>query len=256
MHPAPLTDILAPSLLLVFIGTNPGLLTAYTGHTYSSPTNSFWKLLHASNLTPTSTNLPLPATEDRTIPRKFLLGNTNIVERATRNQEGLGKEEMLLGAGKTVKKISLWRPEAVCVVGKGVWEAFVAWEKRCRKVGKRSGFGGCPMSGKKFQWGWQMDEEGKEIRMGVVNEKRPDMEDMEVEIEKNDIPERSWLGEEEKTKLVLPPVYDQPWEGARVYVVPSTSGLVTIPFAQKLEIWKGIGEWVSKRREEKGFICS
>ncbi|KAF8427436.1 uracil-DNA glycosylase-like protein [Tirmania nivea] len=204
VHPAPLLDILAPSLLLIFIGTNPGLLTAYTGHTYSSPTNSFWKLLHASKLTPTENGLPLQATEDRTLPKRFLLGNTNIVERASRSQEDLSREEMVLGAGRAVKKIGRWRPEAVCVVGKGVWEAFVGWGRKMRLESGESGI---------------------------------------------------WLVQTERIEPPQPK-YEGPWEGARVYVVPSTSGLVTMPFTKKLEIWEGVGEWVGRRREDRGFTCS
>ncbi|KAF8457278.1 uracil-DNA glycosylase-like protein, partial [Terfezia claveryi] len=248
-----LQDILAPSLLLIFIGTNPGLLTAYTGHTYSSPTNSFWKLLHASKLTLTESGLPLQATEDRTLPNRFLLGNTNIVERASRSQEDLSREEMVLGAGRTVKKIGRWRPEAVCVVGKGVWEAFVGWGRKLKLEKGESGFSGAPVAGKVFKWGWQVDREGRELRMGVGGGGSDESEGKdEGELE---IPERSWLVKSEYL-VPTPPKYEGSWEGARVYVVPSTSGLVTMPFTKKLEIWKGVGEWVGKRREDRGFTFS
>jgi len=255
-HPSPLLDILSPSLLLILIGTNPGLLTAYTGHNYSSPTNSFWKLLHASKLTPTENNLPLQATEDRALPKRFLLGNTNIVERASRNQEDLGREEMVLGAGRTVGRIRRWRPEAVCIVGKGVWEAFVGWGRRM-KLG--SGFSGTPVAGKRFRWGWQVDSEGGELRMGVGNEVEGEEEGEGEEEEKGGVPGRCWLAESkwiEPPPPPPPPKYDAPWEGAKIYVVPSTSGLVTIPFAKKLELWEGVAEWVAKRRVERGFICT
>ena len=253
-HPAPLLDILDPSLLLIFIGTNPGLLTAYTGHTYSSPTNSFWKLLHASKLTLTENGLPLQATEDRTLPKRFLLGNTNIVERASRSQEDLSREEMVLGAGRAVKKIGRWRPEGVCVVGKGVWEAFVGWGRKMRLERGKSGFSGAPVAGRGFSWGWQVDKEGRELRMGVGDGGNSESES-KVEEEEGGFPERSWLVKSERT-VPPPPKYEGPWEGARVYVVPSTSGLVTMPFTKKLEIWEGVGEWVGKRREERGFTCS
>ena len=240
--PSPLKDILIPSLVLVFIGTNPGLLTAFTGHTYSSPTNSFWKLLHACKLTPTCRNTPLEPTEDRSMPGRFLLGNTNIVERATRSQGDLTKEEMVLGAGRCVAKIARWRPEAVCVVGKGVWESFVGWVRRETKAGRRSGVvgdvaGGC---GKGFQWGWQLGREGSEVRIGVVEDGEGGGED----------------GGRGDAGDGAPKWEKGHWPGAKVYVVPSTSGLVTIPYATKLEIWRGVGEWVCKRREAKGFICS
>lgn len=255
-HPCPLVDILSPCLLLIFIGTNPGLLTAYTTHTYASPTNRFWKLLHASNLTPTATGLPLHPSEDRTLPRRFLLGNTNIVNRATRSQLDLSREEIRAGADAVVRKVHAWRPEAVCVVGKGVWEGFVTHAKgdrRQRGLGHWGFSGGKPTVGKGFKWGWQVDKEGKEVRMGVLDElEAKGRAELTVEL-----PERAWVQNHALRKAVLPtPPFPQgPWEGAKVYVVPSTSGLVTMQWAEKFDIWKGLGEWVCKKRDERGFVC-
>lgn len=45
-------DYLDYQLQIVFIGFNPGLTSARTGHHYASPTNRFWKLLFESGLTP------------------------------------------------------------------------------------------------------------------------------------------------------------------------------------------------------------
>ena len=258
-HPCPLIDILSPCLLLVFIGTNPGLLTAYTTHTYASPTNRFWKLLHASNLTPTVTGLPLHPSEDRTLPRRFLLGNTNIINRATRSQVDLSREELRAGADAVVRKVHAWRPEAVCVVGKGVWEGFVAYAQGARGLpgpGHRGFSGGGPTAGRGFKWGWQVDKEGKEVRMGVLD----GLEVRDGAGHTAELPERTWVKNHALREAVLPtPPFPQtfkgPWEGARVYVVPSTSGLVTMQWADKFDIWKGLGEWVCKRRDEKGFVC-
>lgn len=261
-HPCPLIDILSPCLLLVFIGTNPGLLTAYTTHTYASPTNRFWKLLHASNLTPTATGLPLHPSEDRTLPHRFLLGNTNIVNRATRSQEDLSREEMCAGADASVCKVYSWRPEAVCVVGKGVWEGFVTYARRTRRQqgpGHWGFSGGEPTVGKGFKWGWQVDQEGNEVRMGVFDELEANetKEGAEPAVE---LPERTWVQDHTLRKAMLPTpplpqTFQGQWEGARVYVVPSTSGLVTMQWVEKIDIWKGLGEWVCKRRDERGFVC-
>ncbi|KAF8454661.1 uracil-DNA glycosylase-like protein, partial [Kalaharituber pfeilii] len=208
--------------ICVFIGTNPGLLTAYTAHTYASPTNCFWKLLHESGLTPTPDGRPLHPSQDRQLPRRYLLGNTNIVERATRSQEQLSREELAAGAGRTVERVARWRPEAVCVVGRGVWEGFVGWVRREGKEGRNGGVKGRVQGGKGFTWGWQGGEGEGEVRIigdGAVAEEMDG------------------------------------WKGARVYVVPSTSGLVTMGYARKLELWRPLGEWVSRRRTERGFVC-
>ncbi|GKT91762.1 mismatch-specific thymine-DNA glycosylate [Colletotrichum tofieldiae] len=89
-HLPPLTDILAPDLLVLFVGLNPGLRTAALGHAYAHPSNLFWKLLHSSGITP---RLCSP-TEDRDLPRLYGLGNTNIVSRPSRNGAELSKAEM------------------------------------------------------------------------------------------------------------------------------------------------------------------
>jgi len=148
-HP-PLTDILTPNLIAVFIGTNPGLTTSLSGHAYAHPSNLFWKLLHSSGCT-TSRLQPV---QDVDLPRLFALGNTNIVSRATRDASELSKAEMVLGAGILDEKIQKYKPEAVCVVGKGIWEAIFKW---------RTGRG---LKKDEFKWGWQ-DEE---FEMGMNEE--------------------------------------------------------------------------------------
>lgn len=88
-HLPHLTDILAPDLLVLFVGLNPGLRTAALGHVYAHPSNLFWKLLYSSGITP---RLCAP-TEDRDLPALYGLGNTNIVARPSRNGAELSKAE-------------------------------------------------------------------------------------------------------------------------------------------------------------------
>ncbi|KAG9243296.1 uracil-DNA glycosylase-like protein, partial [Calycina marina] len=134
-HLPELRDILAPNLLCVFIGLNPGVTTATTGHAYAHPSNLFWKLLHSSHLTPRRCH----PSEDGCLPRLFGLGNTNIVARPTRNGSELSKAEMDASVQTLEGKIRLWRPEAVCVVGKSVWESI--WRVRHGRAIGKGGFG-------------------------------------------------------------------------------------------------------------------
>lgn len=144
-----LTDSLAPKLICVFIGVNPGIRTATTGHAYSHPSNLFWKLAHSSGCTP---RLCRPE-EDRDLPHLYALGHTNIVSRPTKDAAELSKDEMDEGVAILEDKISKWRPESVAIVGKSIWESI--WRVRHgRKCGKHD-----------FTYGWQSDSE----RMGVVN---------------------------------------------------------------------------------------
>lgn len=146
-HLPPLPDAVAPDLLVLFIGLNPGISTALTGHAYAHPSNLFWKLLHSSGVTPRRCR----AEEDRQMPGLYSLGLTNIVSRPSRNGSELSRAEMDDGVAALEGKARRWRPESVCVVGKSIWESI--WRVRH----------GRPV-GKQFRYGWQ---DGRE-NMGVV----------------------------------------------------------------------------------------
>lgn len=45
------------------------------------------------------------------------------------------------------------------------------------------------------------------------------------------------------------------WIGSKVFVATSTSGLAaSLKPAEKEAIWKPFGEWMQKRRDERGFV--
>lgn len=187
-----LPDAISQHLLVLFIGLNPGVQTARTGHAYAHPSNLFWKLLFSSGVTP---RLCSP-TEDRQMPELYSLGLTNIVARPSRNGSELSKQEMDEGVEILQEKARKWRPESICVVGKSIWES--VWRVRH----------GRPV-GKAFKYGWQDTTEN----MGVI---------------------------------------DGEWDGARVFVASSTSGLAaTLSPAEKQRIWGELGAWVKTRRTER-----
>ena len=142
-----LPDAIEPNLLVLFVGLNPGIETARSGHAYAHPSNLFWKLLHSSGVTPRRCD----PTEDRDMPRLYSLGHTNIVGRPSRNGSELSKAEMDEGVAVLEDKARKWRPETVCITGKSIWESI--W--RVRHGGKAVG--------KAFRYGWQDEEEN----MGV-----------------------------------------------------------------------------------------
>ena len=197
-HLTGIADSLSTGLILVFIGTNPGLSTARTGHAYAAPSNLFWRLLHSSGLTP---DRRLNASEHLSLPELYSLGNTNLVARPTKDQAELSRHEMEASVPVLEEKIRRYKPEAVCVVGKGVWERIYRV-----KAGKA-------VKSADFAFGWQED-----WRLGAEE------------------------GEGEGR-----------WEGAKVYVAVSTSGLVAgYTPKRKEEIFRELGDWVNKRREERG----
>ncbi|KAF2017719.1 DNA glycosylase, partial [Aaosphaeria arxii CBS 175.79] len=208
-HLTPLTDILAPDLICICVGTNPGVQTATAGHAYAHPSNHFWKLLHASGMTP---DRRLRPEEDRTLPARYGIGNTNIVDRPSRDAGELSREEMVEGAGVLDEKVGVWRPEAVLIVGKGIWEAVWRW-----RVGRGMRRG-------EFRYGWQ------DVRFNMGRGKVEGGGEEEV-------------GGDGKG-----------WDGARVYVTTSTSGLAAnLKPAEKEAIWKPFGDWVQQRRADRGF---
>jgi len=201
-HLSPLTDILEPNLIGVFVGFNPGVMTATRGHAYAHPSNSFWKLVHSSGIT----ERRLRPEEDVTLPRLYAMGNTNLVSRPTKDAAELSKQEQIDSTPVLDAKIARFRPEAVCIVGKSIWE--MIWTYRYGKKPTKE----------QFKYGWQDEKHN----MGLL---------------KVD-------GEED--------VEDDDWEGARVFVATSTSGLSgNLKFHEKEDIWRPFGEFVQKRREER-----
>src|SRR5262245_8937386 len=47
-----LEDRIKPGVRILFVGINPGLRSAATGHHFAGYSNRFWKLLHQSGLVP------------------------------------------------------------------------------------------------------------------------------------------------------------------------------------------------------------
>lgn len=142
-YPNLLRDSIPPNLILLFIGVNPGLTTALTGHAYAHPSNLFWKLLYSSGITPTRCQ---PSDTYR-LAELYNLGNTNIVARPTKDASELSKKEMEEGVAVLEEKILDKKPEAVCIVGKSIWETI--W--RVRK--------GWNIKKEEFKYGWQEESE-------------------------------------------------------------------------------------------------
>ena len=79
----------------------------------------FWKILYESGLTPRKMR---PEENSRLL--EFGFGLTNIVARPTREAAEISKEEYKIGAEKLKKKIIRYQPQAVCFVGKGVYQQY------------------------------------------------------------------------------------------------------------------------------------
>ncbi|BCR82744.1 mismatch-specific DNA-glycosylase [Aspergillus chevalieri] len=142
-----LRDTIPRNLTLLLVGVNPGILTGTTGHAYAHPSNLFWKLLHWSRIT----DIRHPPSDTYRLPELYNIGNTNIVERPTRDASMLSRAEMDAGVPVLEAKVADKKPEVVCLVGKSIWEA--VWRvKHGRGIKKEE-----------FKYGWQ----GQGENMGV-----------------------------------------------------------------------------------------
>ncbi|KAK9454262.1 uracil-DNA glycosylase-like protein, partial [Dipodascopsis uninucleata] len=138
-HLSPVTDSIDENLICLFVGLNPGVMTAQKGHAFAGHTNLFWPLLFESGCV----GQKLTYRDDKSLPDRWRLGITNIVSRPTAEQSELSRQEMVEGAGALETKISLFYPQTVCIVGKGIWESIYKY-----KTGKTLKSNG-------FEWGWQ-----------------------------------------------------------------------------------------------------
>lgn len=96
--------------------------------------------------------------EDRSLPDLYRLGNTNIVARPTRNGAELSKEEMDGSVQALEEKMRQCKPEAVCIVGKSIWESI--WRVRHGRAIKKE----------EFRYGWQDESEVIGKPKGVKDE--------------------------------------------------------------------------------------
>lgn len=121
MHEKPLSDIIKPRLIILFVGFNPGIESAATGHHYAHRSNRFWRLLYESGLTPDRWT----AEEDRRL-LELNFGSTNIVDRPSRSVSEISREELKNGAVSLNSLIKEIKPRIVCYVGIGVYKAYAS----------------------------------------------------------------------------------------------------------------------------------
>ena len=103
---------------MLFVGINPGIRSALTGHHFAGFSNRFWKLLYDSGLVPER----ISCEDDGRLP-EWGYGITNIVPRATPGIDTLTREEFMTGRVRLRRKIARYRPQVVVAVGVTVFRA-------------------------------------------------------------------------------------------------------------------------------------
>jgi TDG/mug DNA glycosylase family protein len=109
-------DLIAPGLVVLFCGINPGLYSAATGHHFARPGNRFWPTLQSAGFT----DRLLRPWEERQLLEQGL-GVTNLVARATTAAAELGRDELRAGRAGLERKVRRFRPRAVAVLGIGAY---------------------------------------------------------------------------------------------------------------------------------------
>ena len=115
-----LRDRIAPNLRVLFVGINPGVRSAITGHHFAGFSNRFWKLLWDAGLVPE----PITYVDDRRLP-EWGYGITNLIARPSPGIDDLRPEEYVEGWKILSRKIARYRPKVVALVGVTLYRAIL-----------------------------------------------------------------------------------------------------------------------------------
>ncbi len=121
-------DVIAPGLVVLFVGINPGLYSGAVGHHFARPGNRFWPALYEAGFT----SRLLRPDEDTTLP-KWGLGITNLVARTTAAASELTTDELLRGRHILEQRVLRFAPRWTVFVGIGAYST--AYERPKVAVG-------------------------------------------------------------------------------------------------------------------------
>ena len=113
-----LKDRIKPGVRVLFVGINPGVRSAMTGHHFAGFSNRFWKLLFESGLVPE----PITFEHDDRLP-EFGFGITNLIPRPSPGINDLVPSDYIEGWKTLDRKIRRYRPKVVALVGVTLYRA-------------------------------------------------------------------------------------------------------------------------------------
>ena len=125
-----LRDRIRPGVRVLFVGINPGVRSALTGHHFAGFSNRFWKLLYESRLVPE----PIGYEDDDRLP-EWGYGITNIVPRPTPGIDTLERHEYVAGRRTLRRKILRYHPAVVALIGVTVFRAMFLERKNVVSLG-------------------------------------------------------------------------------------------------------------------------
>jgi TDG/mug DNA glycosylase family protein len=102
---------------VLFVGINPGLMSAATGHHFARPGNRFWPALHQAGFSP---RLLKPA--EQRLLLGYGYGITNLVNRPSASADALSPAEFVAGRRRLAAKVRRFRPSIVAFLGVGAYQ--------------------------------------------------------------------------------------------------------------------------------------
>jgi TDG/mug DNA glycosylase family protein len=121
-------DLVPDELRLLFVGINPGLVSAATGLHFARPGNRFYPALRRAGIIPDEC---LTAADARPALLERGIGVTNIVARASARADDLDDAELLAGRERLESFVEEHRPRVVALAGITSYRVAFA-EKRAR----------------------------------------------------------------------------------------------------------------------------
>jgi len=109
---SPLPDLLRPELELVFVGINPGIESARTGHYFAHPRNRFWPAANAAGIFN-----PELSPETGHLAELQGIGFTDIVKRPTPSASNLKVSDFREGADRLQSNLLKFSPLLICFNG-------------------------------------------------------------------------------------------------------------------------------------------
>ncbi|MCL3817888.1 mismatch-specific DNA-glycosylase [Aeromicrobium wangtongii] len=131
-------DLVPDDLRLLFVGINPGLVSAATGLHFARPGNRFYPALRLAGILPADVMTPedaAPALLSRGV------GITNIVARASARADELENDELLAGRTRLEAFVEQHRPRVVALAGITTYRIAFA-EKKARAGRQERTMGG------------------------------------------------------------------------------------------------------------------
>ena len=131
-----LPDLLGEDVRLLFVGINPGLLTAAVQAHFARPGNRFYPALYRAGIT----DRLIAAgegyrPEDLEHLKDRGVGITNVVSHATARAEELTRQELVTGGRELAARVFRIRPRVVAVLGLTAYR--VAFDRSRAKAGQQ-----------------------------------------------------------------------------------------------------------------------